>query len=444
MIVPTLPPRVATSPWTNRHTGMSPTDATRFFGSGAAPTNSESVGFDLDLVTGLVAFFAGLLTAFTVSVVGEMPVGELVLFAVAGWVVLNVLVTRHWPCALLRHKLFWILLGAQMLALGAYVFSDLYCGSSTHDIARGWGRMVFLSVDLLAMAYLAGCSTRNISFYLIGQLAGDFAHSIFFGALFGDWWKFGAGIPVTYLLFALAIRGGPYLTVCVAFGMALFHLMLDFRSFGGICVLVGVLTGMQLLPRTLRPWLAPAILVASLGGFLVYQQIHQNDAHRSTRSDVSRSAMMIAAWEAIERHPLTGNGSWFSHSDVWDNFMIIRRDRARLAHVGGFPEANEDPGTVAFHTQILVSLAEGGFFGGTFFIVFGSLLVHALYSLAFTRLWRRHYPIFGLVLVTALWNVFFSPFSGAHRVYIAAACGVLLLFYTEGDRPDFNPRRISR
>ena len=47
----------------------------------------------LVLVSSLTAFAAGLLTAFTISVGGEMPVGELVLVSVFAWIGFCVLVT---------------------------------------------------------------------------------------------------------------------------------------------------------------------------------------------------------------------------------------------------------------------------------------------------------------------------------------------------------------
>jgi len=66
-----------------------------------------------------------------------------------------------------------------------------------------------------------------------------------------------------------------------------------------------------------------------------------------------------------------------------------------------------------------------------------------LYRLTFRNVWRPHSSVFALILTTALWNVGFSPFSGAHRVYIAAACGVLLLLHTEDETSALNPWRTA-
>ncbi|HEY4989508.1 MAG TPA: hypothetical protein VII09_06865, partial [Opitutaceae bacterium] len=99
----------------------------------------------------------------------------------------------------------------------------------------------------------------------------------------------------------------------------------------------------------------------------------------------------------------------------------------KAAGVGGFPEADEAPGSVAFHSQILVALAEGGVFGASFFLAFGAALVAAIGRLIFMGEGGRYTGIYLLILISALFNWMLSPFSGAHRVYIAIACGLLLL-----------------
>src|SRR5690606_36005338 len=82
-------------------------------------------------------------------------------------------------------------------------------------------------------------------------------------------------------------------------------------------------------------------------------------------------------------------------------------------------------------SQILVALAEGGVFGGTFFIVFFGALIWALYDQVLVADWRRESPLRLMVLIFALINILFSPFSGAHRVHIALGVGLVLLIHSE-------------
>ena len=272
--------------------------------------------------SGVAAFAAGLLTAFTISVGGEMPVGELV-----------------------------------------------------HDMARGWARMVFLVIDIVAVAYLFGCSKLNLLLFVGAEMLGDALQSAAFGALYGDWWKFGFGVPLTYLVLFLASLIGRPALIAAAFFMSAVHFVLDYRSFGGLCLVAGTATLITLFPRRVRMWLIiPAVgfVAIGVGSYLV---AHDDSAKRSTRSDISRQSMLIAAYQGFRGSPIVGQGAWFSHSDVYPNFMAIRARMAKEMHIGGFPEAHDAPGAVAIHSQILVALAEGGIFGAAFFLAFGVALL---------------------------------------------------------------------
>ena len=135
----------------------------------------------------ILSLAAGVLTPFTVSLGGEMPLGELLLFIAAGWAVLIVALAQAWPGPLWRSPLFLLFLAGQAIALGAYVASDLYRGSAPHDFLRGWARMIFLGVDLAAIAYLVGCHARNFLLLLVGVQFGEIIKVHLEGALFGDY-----------------------------------------------------------------------------------------------------------------------------------------------------------------------------------------------------------------------------------------------------------------
>lgn len=377
-----------------------------------------------------VTLIAGLLSSFTVSLVGEMPIGEAVLIAVAGWAGLCVVFNRAWPGPLIQRRFFWSLLAAQAVALAAYIASDLYRHSSSHDMARGWGRMIFLAIDVVAVAYLFGCARRNLVLLVLGQNLGDLANALIAGPLFGDMWKFGVGAPVTLLVFLVAPSLGPAAASLAAIGIGITHFTLDYRSYAGLCLLAGILTLLQVFSARVRLWLAPLVVVAAAAAVLWgYSQIQLGG--RATRSDIERTAMVTAAIEAVETSPLVGHGSWFSNSDVYENFMIIRHEAAKEQHVGGFAHPNQTPDAMALHSQILVALAEGGLFGGAFFFVFGGGLIWAFRYTLFIQPWHRFAPLHLLLLLSALWSLLFSPFSGAQRVSIAMACGLILLLQTD-------------
>jgi hypothetical protein len=391
-----------------------------------APVLRPSVAFSL---------VAGVLTPFTVSLGGEMPVGELALFAAAAWALLIVAISHAWPGGLWRDPVFLGLLGAQAVALVAYVASDLYRGSAPHDFIRGWARMIFLGVDLAAVAYLVGCSARNFVVLLVGVQLGEVFKVHLQGALFDDYWKFGYATPVTVGVLLVAGRLGFFASVCAAAGLGVLHFCFDFRSLGMLCLLVAALLCVQAFPRVVRAWIAPVGLACALAlvGVVYAHTRSDREGERSTRSDVERGAMVIAALEAFQGSPLLGHGSWFSRTDVMDNFMIIREERARIAGVGGFAGSNEEEEGVTLHSQLLVTLAEGGLFGAAFFIPFALGLVWALHRQVIVRAWTPLAALRHFTLTLALFHVFLSPFSGAHRVGIAIAAVLVVLIHRERD-----------
>lgn len=406
----------------------------RFVDDDAEQPSAESSRDPWWSISGGVSFLASASTAFTVSFVGEMPVGEFFLIGAAIWAVLCLVVNHAPPGRLFRSGYFWALMVAQLVAFVAYVASDLYRHSAPHDMARGWGRMLFLAIDVVAVAYLFSCSRKNFVWFVLGQAIGALAYTAIYGPMFGDMWKFGVGSPITYGVFLLAPFAGALTTSLAVAGVGVLHLNLDYRSMGGICIVAAMLVLLLRTPSRFRWWIAPLGLALAVAGvFQLYEQSQRGT--RATRSDIERAAMVTAAKEAFEKSPLIGHGSWFSNSDVYDNFMLIRHEAAKQARVGGFAGANQAPGDEALHSQILVALAEGGVFGGAFFFVFGAGLVWALGYAVLVRTWSRLGPMQILILLLATWNLLFSPFSGAHRVYIAMACGLILLLKTERQGP---------
>jgi len=380
----------------------------------------------LVLVSSLTAFAAGLLTAFTISVGGEMPVGELVLVSVFAWIGFCVLVTGSLPAEIPQTRLFRVILFCQAVAFLAYVLSDLYRHSTPHDMARGWARMVFLVIDIVTVTYLLGCSKVNLLLFVGGEMLDTALQAAIMGPLYDDWWKFGFGVPLTYLVLFLASLAGRTALIAACFLMSAVHFIMDYRSFGGLCLVAGTATLITMFPRRVRMWLTiPAVGIVAIG-VLGYFVVRNESSNRSTRSDISRQCMLIAAYQGFRSNPLIGQGSWFSNSDVYPNFMAIRARMAKEMHIGGFPEAHDAPGAVAIHSQILVTLAEGGIFGAAFFWAFGAALVVTIYRLTFVMEGNQFTGLYLLILLTSLFNWFLSPFSGAHRVYIAVACALIL------------------
>ena len=291
--------------------------------------------------------------------------------------------------------------------------------------------MFFLGIDVFALMWLFGASASCFIWTQTGFMLGGVLAVAIGGAQYDAYWKFGLGGPTTIALFLISPYFGRLLGIVLIGALGVLHLALDFRSMGGICLLAAMLLGVQSFPRQFRALiLVPSLIAGTAFTFWINARHRSDDAERGNRSTVERTAMYVAASEAFLESPLIGQGSWFSNSRVIDNFVLIRSEGAKLAKVHGYSVDNEET-NIAIHSQLLVSFAEGGIFGGSFFMVFCVGIMWALWHCTVRRASDAKTPIYVFTLLNATWNLFFSPFSGPHRIGIAIACGLIFLLWHE-------------
>ena len=89
---------------------------------------------------------------------------------------------------------------------------------------------------------------------------------------------------------------------------------------------------------------------------------------------------------------------------------------------------------IAIHSQIVVSLAEGGVLGGTFFILYGVLVLWAIWFAVIHAAWAWTLPSRLLLLVLSFFNLWMSPFSGPIRVEIAGTVILVTILWSERSR----------
>jgi hypothetical protein len=378
----------------------------------------------------VLAFFAGLTTPFSIRLVGLMPLSEILLLAVAGFTIGGMLFTGRLPVSRAQMQILGIFLVAQFVGLLGYVVSDTVRGSAPVDMLRGWSRMIFLAINICSIAVIFGHSRLVYGAWIAGVIASA-VHTAFGGVLFNDYWKFGFGLPVTLLVILAAPRvAGLWGAIGGCMLMGIVHFFMDFRGMTALCIAnAGLLSLFAFGPLLRRVFFAVGFTAVIALLPLVIKKVTADTANRATRSNVERSAMLQAAWEGFLESPLIGQGSWFSKTDVMYNFLEIRTENARLAGVGGFKE--DDAEGLAIHSQMLVALAEGGVFGAAFFFVYGLLLIWAIQFCVLSSHWNWLQPAMLFTLLLGWMNLCISPFSGAHRVEIAAAAGVIMLLWNE-------------
>ena len=384
----------------------------------------------------IAAFFVGLLSPFTVSLVGEMPVGEVVLLMVFGWMVVYLTIEHRWPGNLLRNRLLRWMLVCQGFALLGYVISDLCWGSSPLDMARGWARMAFLGIDLFTLGYLFLAGRKGTLIALQwGAVIGGMIPPLIARPLFGDYWKFGFGTPVCLAVLLLLPSVGFWLGEAALFGLCALNFLLNFRSLSATFLVVSVLLLVIKQPVVVRLFILPVFVLLTGMALVVFTELSgAANRNHDLRSDVSRTAMLEAAAHGFVEHPLMGNGSWFSRSDVINDFLERRFEKAQEIHLGGIARqamATDEENPYAIHSQLLVALAEGGILGGAFFLLYGAALFWTTAHVVLFQRWTGFSALYLYVLINAFFNLLMSPFSGVHRVYIAVASGLVLVIWGE-------------
>ena len=302
---------------------------------------------------------------------------------------------------------------------------------------RGWLRMIFLLIDIAALSLLFGAGNRPFVLMLVG-LSLSSVITFLKGPLFGDYWKFCFAYPITIVvLLAIPRYLGVWTTVAASGGLGIVHLLMHFRSLGMQCLLLAVLLlSTKIVAQVYRKYLFMICLPLMLATlpWTVERLLMVTDG-RASRSNVERSAMLQAAWEGFLASPVIGNGSWFSRSDVWDNFLMIRSQKAFDAGKGLGFDPREFEG-IAIHSQILTALAEGGLLGGTFFVAYAALLLLGFWYILTEATWCWLTPIRLSILISSFSALIMSPFSGTARLEIAMAVALSLVLLDE--------RRLAR
>jgi len=376
---------------------------------------------------------AGFLSAFTVSVVGLLPVGEVILVALFPWVLIRLVVLKSWPAHIQQlgwFKLLLLMIG--VMALG-YIGSDLYRGTAGANLARGWARVGFLAIDLVTIAYLIDGSWRRLFVFIFALYLGNSVNALVGGPLMDEMWKFGIGYTLTAIgLFIVAGRA-PWLQITVALILGVLNLVLGARSLGGICMLTAGLLGLRYARGVFRPIAIVSAVVVLAAVFIaantvfVDQQDHSLTSSdnqsliQHSGSDMERQSMIETALEAFISNPVVGQGSWFTATKI--NRLEDKMAR-KDPHFHGYTE--EEVHRIAIHSQLLVSLAEGGIMGGLFFLFMGGLLLKTLRTLVNNPVPHRTFLFY--LVIAGLWNLCMSPFSGFARIEIVLAiCACLLV-----------------
>lgn len=378
----------------------------------------------------LLAFLAGACIAVHVDVVGEAFLVELLL----PLVVLFGLLSRGMGPRFQARSLV-LLLGAGALTLTGYLISDLAAATDQWQYLRGWGRVLLLITDCVAMLLLVSQGARNLWWFVLGLGLGGIGWLLATGVAFSTW-KIGYGEYTAFLVAALSGLFPRFLGASALAACGVVSLLLDYRSLGATCVLGAALVyyaGRRAGRRALglrRLAVVGGLIVAALGAMaLLLDSTDDQFENRRKASNGGRYIGVMVALNAIAESPVVGYGSWAAEGKF---AQLLRTEQLRLERELG--HRVEVGRSLLPHSQLLQAWVEGGFLGTTFFLLYGAMLFWALRWFLFFRHADGLSGVAIFSLLYGLWNFFASPFLGFTRIYIAIAVGTIVIARWEATR----------
>lgn len=378
---------------------------------------------------GIGACLLGIASAIPVQTIGRLYVGEMVLMAVAPVVALLLFGLRDQYGKTARAFLYAII-----VTWIGYVISDIIRGTPSADYLRGWARWIAMGASFAALAWLGSKNIGYVTAFLAGLALGSCLVPLAMGAFPGIkvYWKFYAGGPVCILTILFASRFRPWVSVAALLGLAVLSIALDSRSYAMLCILVAGIAWLAIRrssnPQRIRTAVSKTSMVAAalmivataVSALLLIRLLGERYgyAERFERSNATRMVSATVTWTAIKQSPFIGYGSWPRDAE-----LSRLRDKLVSEAKGttAFRTAAQDELIIA-HSQILQGWLEGGLLGLAFFGYLGWLLCRQLTWLSLIGPFTSLTPLIAFLQLLCAWNLVFSPFSAALRLYIPVTC----------------------
>jgi hypothetical protein len=388
---------------------------------------------------GLLAFACGATNNILFNVIGEIYAAELILVLIA----LILLLTRG-SGGVLNARIFWGFLLMGLVTLIGYMISDLIVGTEQLQYLRGWGRVVLLISDFVALMILTVQNKQNLWWFTFGIGMGG----VVFLAVSGvpiHVWKLGYAEPISLVVIALSVLFPRWLALVMIIGFGILDIFLDYRSLGALSLVVAAV----MWARFARPQDAVRsfaqysrfVIVGVIGSVVLVVSLlftMGQHAERRESSNIGREARIIVSLHAIAQSPIIGYGSWTVNEEF---ARMLRQEIQEETDVSA--RKYQAAGKIfRSHSQLLQSWIEGGILGAAFFLFYGYTLIKTLRWCALIRPMDKYTPVFVYLLVVGLWNLVASPFGSSTRIWIALAVAVVAAVSLERQikrRVDFTP-----
>ncbi len=409
-------------------------------------------------LTDLAILLFGCAGAFSVGVVGSLPVSEVLLFPLLPVALLS----RGRRAFKREYLLFYLLVSGWLLGT---IIADFYVGSPLTSRLKGTARVLFFALNFIALAMLINDRPRRLVIFAISIGLVMVSTGMGFSGM-SLMWKFGlsGAVAVSALLVSshYYAQGRYWRCLFISLVLAWLNLYYGFRS----QLVVHLVAAVLILPffdssRTRRaasggqsPWrilillvLAGASAYAANAAIKYGARIGLFDESLSAKFEgqakgdygvlVGGRPETLVAIQAIRDSPFIGHGSY----PVDPKYLQLKQD---IQYEHGYsdsddPEEIGDP-VIPTHSHLTMAWVESGLLGGICWIYFLVLTFRAALRLGYVR--PPFAPLYSYLLVWFLWDILYSPFGSVNRLW--AAFLILLSYHILHLSPTKDVQRIRR
>jgi hypothetical protein len=383
-------------------------------------------------------FLLGVLSFVRLPLVGALGLDEILFLLIAPFYLNRVLSVLRLPAF---RSMFLLGLG-YFLSL---IIADIYRDTPTEDFIRGWARVGITLSSFILLAPILFDKARAVPAFLIGWCLSSLGSVLIKGAQIDDMsylYKMHIGASVSAAAFlAVGYSRGPLRRAArflplLAGGIAF---LLNCRSLAGVTLLTHAVNTVAadrnfnvkdaLRPAKTKARVALVIVLvcsAGLGIFQFYKyavaQGFLGEGPRETyemqiaSSQSGQFTVLVGRWDQlytwpkIMESPIIGHGSWAK------DFDYVMSRAGELGMDPALVGVEEQKGLVPAHSHITGGWLEAGILGGIFWII-ALWRAMRLVIREDTVLFRRLAPLMTFLLMRFAWDVLFSPYGGAGRLW---------------------------
>ena len=153
----------------------------------------------------------------------------------------------------LKKEYFFIIQNLRVFYIFSFIFlitqiiSDLYMDTPSNDYLRGWSNIIFFIINVTTLFILIKNKIENIYIFSCGLIFGIFLTFFLNPNVYaqgGQYWKFGIGYALTFLIALITTRisfQNLNLKIFIFLFLSALNFYMGFRSLAGVCFLVAVL-----------------------------------------------------------------------------------------------------------------------------------------------------------------------------------------------------------